>query len=922
MRPLKLTMTAFGPYAGTETIDFDRLGTNGLYLITGDTGAGKTTIFDAITFALYGEPSGPNREASMLRSKYADEFAVPEVVLTFAYNGQEYTVRRTMEHLRQKRKGEGSTKAPASAELNLPDGRIEKKEKEVTRKITEILGINRNQFCQIAMIAQGDFLKILLEETKDRRTHFREIFKTDLYSDFQDKLKKEAQNAESERKEKKSAIDIYLNQIACSVNDPLEVEVQKARNGEMLTEQAVVLIMRIMEQDSCLQGKMSEEEKKLEERIGELNQLLGKAESQKKARENRETAMDALKEKSEQLGPLKERFEAEKSRESETQQLVIRRTQIQEEMPEYENLEKDFAKLSEDEKKQEEKRAAIEELRKKGLELRNGLNKLHEEQKEIRDAGDRSAELLVEQKNQESRTEALKGLKNELRALPEKQAHLKNAQDRYLEAKKKADHCRRIAEEIRTAFQDEQAGILAEKLEDGKPCPVCGSTHHPVKARKSQNAPDEASVKKAEQEAKKAQEKETEASGTAGSEKAKADNAIESIRHKAEELFGQYDEENVESQTEKSLSEAVNILHQLSEALNVEKARRKRREELEKVIPEKEEELNKVKDKLKNEEFTFGNEKTRIDTERNSLQERQKKLRFKDGKTAANAMAELEREIKGRRQAQEDAEKAYKDCVEEMIRLKGQISSADDILKEDEVKDPESKQDEKKALTTQKSELNKNKSAVEQRISTNEKVLENVKAASGELSALDRKWQWMTALSDTANGSLKGKRHVMFETWIQMAFFDRILRRANVHLMQMSGGKYDLKRRETPDDNRGQSGLDLDVVDHTNGSIRSVKSLSGGESFIASLSLALGLSEEIQMSAGGIRLDTMFVDEGFGSLDEDTLQQAMRALNSLSESNRLIGIISHVAELRRVIDQQIVVKKNRTGGSTVEPIQI
>ena len=208
------------------------------------------------------------------------------------------------------------------------------------------------------------------------------------------------------------------------------------------------------------------------------------------------------------------------------------------------------------------------------------------------------------------------------------------------------------------------------------------------------------------------------------------------------------------------------------------------------------------------------------------------------------------------------------------------------------------------------------------RIRTNGEVLESIGAASEKLAALDRKWQWMTALSDTANGTLKGKPHVMFETWIQMEFFDRILRRANVHLMQMSGGKYDLKRRETADDNRGQSGLDLDVIDHTNGSVRSVRTLSGGESFIASLCLALGLSEEIQMSAGGIRLDTMFVDEGFGSLDEETLQQAMRALNSLSETNRLIGIISHVAELRRAIDRQIVVTKVRGGGSTVASIVV
>ena len=207
-----------------------------------------------------------------------------------------------------------------------------------------------------------------------------------------------------------------------------------------------------------------------------------------------------------------------------------------------------------------------------------------------------------------------------------------------------------------------------------------------------------------------------------------------------------------------------------------------------------------------------------------------------------------------------------------------------------------------------------------QRINTNKEVLNHINDASASFAALDRKWQWMTAVSDTANGSLKGRQRVMFETWIQMVFFDRILRRANVHLMQMSGGKYDLKRRETPEDNRGQSGLELDVIDHANGSVRSVKTLSGGESFIASLSLALGLSEEIQMSAGGIRLESMFVDEGFGSLDEETLQQAMRALSSLSESNRLIGIISHVAELRRAVDRQIVVKKERNGGSRIEAV--
>ena len=245
-----------------------------------------------------------------------------------------------------------------------------------------------------------------------------------------------------------------------------------------------------------------------------------------------------------------------------------------------------------------------------------------------------------------------------------------------------------------------------------------------------------------------------------------------------------------------------------------------------------------------------------------------------------------------------------------------------EMLAEDAVEDPEGKRAEKEELGSRRTAVSGQKTKVAARLQRNRDVLKNIGETSEELAKLDRKWQWVTTLSATANGTLSGKQHITFETYIQTVFFDRILLRANLHLRQMSGGKYDLKRRENAEDNRGQSGLDLDVLDHTNGSIRSVKTLSGGESFIASLCLALGLSEEIQMSAGGIRLDTMFVDEGFGSLDEETLQQAMRALNSLSESNRLIGIISHVAELRRAIDRQIVVKKLRTGGSTVESIVV
>ena len=922
MRPLKLKMTAFGPYAGTEEIDFSRLGTSGLYLITGDTGAGKTTIFDAIIYALYGKASGPNREPGMLKSKYADPLAEPGVELVFLYNGREYKVRRTMDHERPKARGEGTTIAPGEAELILPDGRIEKKEKDVTRKITEILGVNRDQFCQIAMIAQGDFLKILLEETGERQKHFREIFRTQMYKDFQEKLKASAQQVANERNEQKKTVQIHLNRIACPENDPLEIEAAKARGGEMLTEEALGLIGRILEKDRESQKAVSDEEKRLEGKIGELNRILGKAESQRKAKADREAARVQKEEREALRRPLEEALEAEKARIPESEQKAAELARIRDEQKEYELLDKKLEGIVKAEHGQKDREAAMTALAERGGKLTAELEKLRGEQASLKQEGDRSAELLVEQQALQVKQQALSGLKTELDALPGKKRQLQAAQERYLQAKADAERCRQEAEEQRRAFNDEQAGILAEKLEEGMPCPVCGSVHHPKKAVKSESAPDEASVKRAEQAAREAQEKETAESGRAGEEGTKVSLAVESIREKAEELLGGYDEDAVAGQVQDKLAEIAGKLKGILEALKAEKARKDRGEALEKEIPEKEKELSGANDALAEAKLAYGNEQARIGAERNALQEQRAKMRFPDLQAAETAAENLEKEIRERKQALAGAQKAFDDCVSEIRKLEGMISQADELLKEDEVEDPEAKAAERDELAQQKADAGNRRGGIEHRIATNKDVLANVGAASESLAALDRKWQWMTALSDTANGQLKGKQRVMFETWIQMAFFDRILKRANVHLMQMSGGKYDLKRREIPDDNRGQSGLDLDVIDHTNGSVRSVKTLSGGESFIASLCLALGLSEEIQASAGGIRLDTMFVDEGFGSLDEETLQQAMRALNSLSETNRLIGIISHVAELRRAIDKQIVVKKNRNGGSTVESILV
>ena len=913
MRPLKLTMTAFGPYAGTEEIDFDRLGTSGLYLITGDTGAGKTTIFDAIIFALYGQASGPNREPSMLKSKYADEYAEPGVRLTFAYGGKEYTVRRTMEHPRRRLRGEGSTIAAAEAELFLPDGRIEKKERDVTRRITEILGVNRDQFCQIAMIAQGDFLKILLEETRERRVHFREIFRTHIYMNFQEKLKEEARKAEAERTLQKGNLQIHMKRIACPENDPLEIEAEKARNGEMLTEQAAALVKEILEKDSALRTEIAAGEAELEQRIGELNRMIGIAENQRKARENREKALERLREKTEEQKKLKAALDEQEALEPETERKIAEADRLGRELGEYDALDLLKKTLQQVRKTQDAKKAGIDRLAGECGNLRAEADRLKQKQQELKAAGLDSAALAQREERLKTEQRDLAELRNSLDDLDRKEKEYRAAVTVYLAEKERTEKAREYAAGLRERFNDEQAGILAEKLTEGEPCPVCGAVHHPRRAVKSAGAPDEAAVKKAEADALAAQEKENTAGGNAKERKGIADTAKAAVTGRAEKYFGCWDEAETPGRLKKRLAEIGENLKETAAAAAAEKERADRLAELDGLIPRKEAELSKARQE-------YGEENGRQEGREKEIAEKAGKLSFPDRASAEAAKKQLDDGIRVRKKALQDARDAKKACDNAMADLNGQIRHAEEMLREDEIKDPEAKTAERDELGRKKSDAEERRSRVDVRISTNRDVLKNISAASQNLAALDRKWQWMTALSDTANGTLKGKQHVMFETWIQMAFFDRILRRASLHLMQMSGGRYDLKRRESAEDNRGQSGLDLDVVDHTNGTVRSVKTLSGGESFIASLSLALGLSEEIQMSAGGIRLDTMFVDEGFGSLDEETLQQAMRALNSLSETNRLIGIISHVAELRRAIDKQIVVKKLHTGGSTVESI--
>ena len=920
MRATKLTISAFGPYAGRQVIELDRLGSSGLYLITGDTGAGKTTIFDAITFALYGEASGPNRDVSMLRSKYADPATPTEVELTFVSGGQAYRVRRNPEYTRPKTRGTGETRQAAGAELWLPDGRVETGTKAVTQRIAGILGVDRAQFSQIAMIAQGDFLKLLLADTKDRQQHFRQIFHTGIFASFQEALRQEASQVSLERDGKKGIIQQHISGILCAEDDPLSPEVRRAQQGELLMEDVSSLLERLTAQDAARADRLRGDAAQLEQRMEALTAQITQAEERQRTREALQAARSALTQKQPEQERLQGELASAKEQLPEAEQAAREADRIEGELPAIDALARRRQEIRQLESRQSTAQQGLTE-RETGLQrLQEEAAALKQEWQELQNAGEQKALLQRQEDQAAARVKDLTALQASLRTLRRRETELAQAQESYLRAEAAAALRRQEAEALRRAFNSEQAGIMAAQLREGMPCPVCGSTAHPRKACLSENAPTEEAVKAAEKAAQEAQNSAGAASAAAAEKRAAVTLAEENARTAAEPLLGAWDAAGAEKQCAVLLEAAGAEQRRIRQQIQAEDNRLRRREVLQHTVPEKEQQLADTSEQLKQLREQFAADSARLREMREQAGAEAARLTFPDRAAAQARILALRQRADAVRQRADRAEKASAACEREIIALRAQITQSEQLLARSVPVDLAAARAERQAVGQQRQALQERLTQAEHRLATNRTAQANIRAAAEAMTALDRKWQWVNALYATASGKLRGKERIMLETYVQMTYFDRILRRANVHLMEMSGGQYDLVRRATSESLQGQSGLDLDVIDHYNGSTRSVRTLSGGESFIASLSLALGLSEEIQASAGGIRMDSLYVDEGFGSLDEETLHQAMRALRSLGSGNRLIGIISHVGELRREIDRQIVVRKSASGGSSVQLI--
>jgi len=921
MRPLKLAMSAFGPYASRTELDLDQLGTSGLYLITGDTGAGKTTIFDAITFALYGEASGENREAAMFRSKYADAATPTEVELTFVYAGKKYCVKRNPEYDRPKSRGEGFTTEKANAELTYPDGRVVTKQKDVNQAIIAIMGIDRNQFTQIAMIAQGDFLKLLLAPTEERKAIFQKIFRTQLYQVLQDKLRAESGRLKNEYELASAGMKQYIGGIICDEDDGLSINVEKAKNGLLPMEDIVALVKKLLEQDETLSGAYMSAELKLTEKIDVISEAITKAATQKKTEDSLKQATADLQVALPKLEEARIALDTEKVRQVEGGNIGKSMAAIEAELPDYAELDEkksaleNVSKAIDIKERDAEKKANLLQTQTSEIEA------LKAEQAGLASIGEEKAKLVALQKDAERRKTALDELQQDSSAVAKLAVSLDAAQTTYRERLAAAQEKKADYETQNQAYLDEQAGILAQTLTEGSPCPVCGSLTHPCPAHKSEHAPTKAELEKFKKAAEKAAAASEEASTEAGRIKGAVQAKKAAVEKNAASILPSIAFDDLSAELTAAAAESEKCLAELSTRIAAAARMAARKKELDEQIPKAQETM----DTLTKEIAEVRNDLTAKKVEKSSLEERlvvlTQKLKFENQRAAKEMIGKLEGQQKALKKALENAQAAYDRCNDTVTGLRAKIEEMKKLLQNQEAIDIDAQKAQRLALTAQRTDVTSKRQHVLTRIASNQNTLSRITEKANDVTSIESRWTWVKALSNTASGNLSGKEKIMLETYIQMTYFDRVITRANTRFMIMSGGQYELKRRRESENNRSQSGLELNVIDHYNGTERSVKTLSGGESFKASLSLALGLSDEIQSSAGGIRLDTMFVDEGFGSLDEESLQQAMKALSDLAEGNRLVGIISHVAELKEKIDKQIIVTKNITGGSVARIVR-
>ena len=931
MRPLRLTLSAFGPYAAQTTLDLEKLGKGGLYLITGDTGAGKTTLFDAITYALYDHSSSGIREGSMLRCKYADDKTPTFVELEFEVHGVRYTVRRNPEYQRPKARGEGMTTEKADATLTYPDDRPPvTKAKDVTAAVQEIIGLDYNQFSQIVLIAQGQFTKLLNASTEERSRIFRKLFRTQRYAQLQERLQAEAAALNQQCTAQNTKLDSLLSGLQFAPDDP-DAEALHALCAQTVPETALALLDALTARQAAALEEIGTTLHTTEAQLDTVQQQLGAAAQAQRLAQQLAARQAELAAAKPALDAARTEADRHAGDAAQLDALTAQVTQAQSALAAYDALD---ALCRQQTEARDAARLAAAQAHKRRTQLDNLNAALAAAETELSALADADTQLLALQTRSAQlaqRDEALAKLEQRLADCQRQAKAAHKAQESYRTAAAAQDEARARRDALERAFLDAQAGLLAEGLTEGTPCPVCGSTHHPARALLPHTAPTQAQVEAARQSATTADRQAQNASAAAQSALAAANEAKTSLRRDAETLLPERFTAP-EGTVPLTFALMTNVLAEENAALQTAQAdcaaqcRQaeadcRRKAQLEADRQTKTRQRPALEQAAAEADRSAAAQNASADALEGQIAERRAALPYPRRADAQAALDKLEADRRALRTGMDTAQRKLKQAEQAVAAAEAAVEA---LTAQQTAAQKELPARSAEELTAQQTELTATRETLRSRekqlsaqLLPNRKTAAQYRAATEARQTLESRWQWVSALAATAGGTLTSKQKIKLEAYIQMNYLDRILRYANTRLMQMTAGQYELERIGA-ENQRSQSGLDLGVIDHYNGTRRSVKTLSGGESFKASLALALGLSDEVQSSAGGIRLDTLFLDEGFGSLDEESLELAIRVLSGLTEGDRLVGIISHVGALKDRIDRQVVVHKARTGGSTIE----
>lgn len=923
MRPQKLILSAFGPFAEETVIDFTRF-KDGIFLISGETGAGKTTIFDGICFALYGEPSGSYRKQDMLRSDFAKDETETKVVFLFSHRKKQYKIERNPSYMRKSKRGDKMTRQSPYAVLYQEDEIVTTGSQQVTAQMEEILGMDRMQYQQISMIAQGEFLKLLYAKGKERSEIFRKIFGTWYLYEFQEKIKRRHLSCKYEYENLGNTLleqedNIFVSKDAEEYEEYTRYLKQKHQIVEFMDVVKRYQYRKQQEYENFQKQKETQEELYQKQRIV-FSQITEKRQKIKDIKEE-----------------IKELIVQEKENKAEQRAIKKEYDHIQKELPKLHKNELRFQELQKQIKQYKE----LEALEKKKESLKNAKERTirQQEETEQKKENERQRELkLLEFLRQadeiETQYDHLQKEELKLHVQTEKNHELCKEKEAYFEKLRIYEEVGEVYDKIRmqrkeyrdrlSDWQDRydcnQAGLLARNLIDGHPCPVCGSLHHPKTADFKESD--------ITQEMLRALREETELIdrqyNTAFAKVKQSKGIVEICKEQLCKKSGKRSEEfeKLDEIYEISLRQYKKVKKEFE---RIKKQKEKIAEQRVKVEKSKERQLNYV-EKLQ-EIAGKSHEKDSLYKQTEArIEEICKNLEYKTYKDASEEQQRLSDEIDQMKFNKEEIEKKKESVEIQEVHIKAAIEEKENTLSSvtkqleehkemnEEISDFRKFETKLHQMKKEIQKQNQNLEQLNQHISVNEQSIRFMDKKMEEYKEAEMNYTLLKDLSDTANGEQKGKTKISFERFVQSVYFDLILAAANERLSVMSEQRYYLFRKEENDINKGSSGLELEILDEWTGKRRNVRSLSGGESFKAALSLALGLSDVIQNKKGGIQVDTIFIDEGFGTLDADSLNKAMQIINSLSlEGNKLVGIISHVDELKDQIDQKIEVYKDHAG---------